>query len=80
MCKFAVISFITIARFLFLSFFLCLLTIATTFYAGRYTAVCVLSVLNIVLVLDLESVCLIPNIYTIIILHNVLLWTCSVSY
>jgi len=40
----------------------------------------VLSVLNIIHVLDLESVCLIPNIYTIIILHNVLLLTCSISY
>jgi len=40
----------------------------------------VLSVLNIIHVLDLESVCLIPSIYTIIILHNVLLLTGSISY
>ena len=40
----------------------------------------VLSVLNIMHVLHLESNCSIPNIYRIIILHNVLLLTCSVSY
>ena len=40
----------------------------------------VLSVLNIFHVLDLESVCLIPNIYTAIFLHTVFLLTCSISY
>jgi len=46
----------------------------------HYTVVFVLSVLNIIHVLDLESVCLIPNYYTIIILHNVLLFACSIPY
>ena len=40
----------------------------------------VLSVLIIIHVLDLESYCLIPSIYTIIILHNALLLTGSISY
>ena len=47
-----------------LDLFLCLLTVAISFCAlVFYTAVFVLSVLSIVHVLDLESVCLIPNIY-----------------
>ena len=37
----------------------------------HYTVVFVLSVLNIIRVLDLESVYLILNTYTIIILHNI---------
>jgi hypothetical protein len=56
--------------------FLCLLTIAISFYVFVITQWFVLSVLNIIHVLDL----LIPNIYRIIILHNVLLLTCSISY
>ena len=46
----------------------------------HYTVVFALSVLNIIRVLDLELVYLILNIYTIIILHNVLLLTCSISF
>ena len=63
-----------------LDLFLCLVTIAISFYAFVITVIFVLSVLNIIHLLDLESVCLIPNIYRIIILHNVLLLTCSISY
>ena len=40
----------------------------------------ILSVLNIIHVLDLESVCLLPIIYTVIIVRIVLLLTCSVFY
>ena len=39
-----------------------------------------LSLLNIIHILDLESVCLIPNIYTNIILLIVFPFTCSISY
>ena len=61
--------------------FLCLLTITISFYAFVITQrFLYLSVLNIIHVLDLESICFITNIYTIIILHNVLLLTCSISY
>jgi hypothetical protein len=60
--------------------FLCLLIIAISFYAFVVTQWFVLSVLNIIQVLDLESVCLIPNSFTITLLHNVLLLTCSIYY
>ena len=46
----------------------------------HYTVVFVLCVLNNINLLDSESVCLIPNLYTIIILHNVLLLTYSISH
>ena len=47
--------------------FLCLLTVAISFYALLLCSGFVLLVLNIIHVLDLESVCFIPNIYTVIL-------------
>jgi len=53
-------------------------TISICSYAFFVTQWFVLLVLNIIHVLDLESICLIPYIY--IILHNVLVLARSITY
>ena len=67
MHKFALCIHLLQLLILYLTYFAAFLAIAISFYALLLHSGFVLSVLNIIHELDLESVCFIPNTYTVIL-------------